>query len=470
MEKKTKSTTKKQTKKVVKKPTSKKETKTKLKQKKGFTLIELLAVIIILGILMIIAIPSVTSYISNSRKSAYVDTAKEIAASTRNFVNEGKLEMYNTDITYYIPAVCIETENEAKSPYGDFEEAYVLVTYNGKGYNYYWMSRDEAGQGVKEPVAISDLNENDIESDIKADSINTDYTKDNTSKVLILDSASCKEFKDGSPPLCKRATSLHTSPCSLTSGGCYSAGYVDGSLGTTITYGSLVNGNVKAGDAFDCDVNGDGDYNSINERFYYITNYVKEGKNVAVLLYSNNVGNGNINNSYASYYARVSELQLIDSSITDSDNWHGPVTAYIDLPSTSQWSSNKILKPGVRQITNNNGTNTTNNGNNTIQMFDYGDKAARLPTYQEVIKACGNTTPNQTGYLDNCSYLLDHIRSFENVTWVTGYWLETPLATSSASGYVVNGRTRAIDTNSTKYATNGGGTRPVIETLMSNLE
>ena len=49
-----------------------------MKKKNGFTLIELLAVIIILGILMIIAIPSVTSYINNSRKSAYVDTAKEI--------------------------------------------------------------------------------------------------------------------------------------------------------------------------------------------------------------------------------------------------------------------------------------------------------------------------------------------------------------------------------------------------------
>ena len=103
------------TKKVVKKNTTKKvtpKTETKKKKKKGaFTLIELLAVIIILGVIMIIAIPSVTKYISNSRKNAYIDTAKNLVGSARTLVNSGDLEMYDQNATYYIPVTCLKTEN-----------------------------------------------------------------------------------------------------------------------------------------------------------------------------------------------------------------------------------------------------------------------------------------------------------------------------------------------------------------------
>ena len=168
----TKNTTKKATKKatvnVVAKKTTKKVTKQK---KKGFTLIELLAVIIILGILMIIAIPSVTKYISDSRKSAYIDTAKEIVSGTRNLVNEGKLGMYDTGTTYYIPADYIKTENASKSPYGEFTEAYVGVVYDGTGYKYYWISTDDAGQGVDEVTLADKLETDDIKSDLNPDDI-----------------------------------------------------------------------------------------------------------------------------------------------------------------------------------------------------------------------------------------------------------------------------------------------------------
>jgi prepilin-type N-terminal cleavage/methylation domain-containing protein len=140
---------------------------------KGFTLIELLAVIIILGILMIIAIPSVTSYINDSRKEAYVDTAKEIISGARNIVNEGKLGMYDTNTTYYIPAKYINTEGgEAKSPYGKLDEAYVGVTYNGTGYDYFWASRDDTGQGFNKIISNENLDGGLIQSDIEAEYVN----------------------------------------------------------------------------------------------------------------------------------------------------------------------------------------------------------------------------------------------------------------------------------------------------------
>ena len=168
-----------------------------MKNNKAFTLIELLAVIIILGILLIIAIPSVTRYISDSRNSAYINTAKQVIGSARNLVNSGKLEMYDQSITYYIPNSCIRIENGgiAESPYGKFTKAYVVVTYNGKGFDYYWTSVDESGHGIKNIVSYDNLKEDDIETDLKDDDIKEKRLVGNTKKYRVYDNT-CSTHND----------------------------------------------------------------------------------------------------------------------------------------------------------------------------------------------------------------------------------------------------------------------------------
>ena len=54
--------------------------------KKGFTLIELLAVITIMGILMLVAIPAVSRTIENSRRSTFANTAKSYINAVKNAV------------------------------------------------------------------------------------------------------------------------------------------------------------------------------------------------------------------------------------------------------------------------------------------------------------------------------------------------------------------------------------------------
>lgn len=72
--------------------------KNKLKEQKGLTLIELLAVIVILGIIAAIAVPSILGLIDNTKKDAHVANAQQmINAAKMAIASESDLQT-GTDI------------------------------------------------------------------------------------------------------------------------------------------------------------------------------------------------------------------------------------------------------------------------------------------------------------------------------------------------------------------------------------
>lgn len=152
--------------------------------KKAFTLVELLAVIIILGIIFVIAVPSISGYIEDSRESTYIRSAKEYVDAVRLMIASKDISAKRTDTTYYIPIEYIKTDRTADSPYGKWVKAYVVLIYKNSVYEYYWTSVDETGHRI-ELTPVSELTKNKIETGGNKNIVIT-KTVGGTSKVYLM--------------------------------------------------------------------------------------------------------------------------------------------------------------------------------------------------------------------------------------------------------------------------------------------
>ena len=136
--------------------------------KKGFTLIELLAVIVILGVVMAIAIPSMNKVIDNSKKDTLVSTAQEyINGAKTMLLSANELPDYNNVLV--VPIDKIELDRGGKSPYTSTEfdpaSSYVVVVNKAdentaagaSDYQYHIALLDGSGNCLK-PTSEADLN------------------------------------------------------------------------------------------------------------------------------------------------------------------------------------------------------------------------------------------------------------------------------------------------------------------------
>lgn len=193
---------------------------------------------------------------------------------------------------------------------------------------------------------------------------------------------------------CQRAKTLHSITCTSSS----TEGYCKaGKRKDSITFGQIgTSGKLASGDAFDCDVNGDGVYDSVRERFYYVSDL---NSGTAILIYYT------YTNRYP-YNART------------SDSYSGPLTAVGALPTTTEWSNISLVQK-TSQIYNHSGGTTvidSSNKTHTLPKYTY-TTAARLLTLTEYNKITNTDIFwEKFGYMDpNC------------------VWLNTPLASGGGS-------------------------------------
>ena len=249
--------------------------------------------------------------------------------------------------------------------------------------------------------------------------------------------------------MCKRATTLHKEVCtnSDASGYCQADGYA---LNSEIEYGSLgTKGTLTSGDAFDCDVNGDGTYDPETERFYYVsdaTNGITIDNNTAVLIYYSNVSGGVASNSatYAYLYG--------DSTNATS----GPETAIKQLPTISQWKTR--LTSEKRQIT----SEDSLSAQATARNFDYSGCAARLLTVQEVNFACGGDS------IINCKYLMENTKYSNSSNAARREWLESWRAGTSYHVWVIATENRNVGYDYPNVS-DSIGVRPAIEVAKTDI-
>ena len=100
-----------------------------MKNNKGFTLVETIAVIIILGVILSIAVPSITNVVKSTNKNRMISDADTFISEVKEYVESDTIGNTPSDNKYTLEDIKGKTKL-SKSPYGEEykKNSYVDIT------------------------------------------------------------------------------------------------------------------------------------------------------------------------------------------------------------------------------------------------------------------------------------------------------------------------------------------------------
>lgn len=148
--------------------------------KKGFTLVELLGVIVILSIIMLIAIPNVTSVLDKNKRENYLADAKKLVTQAEYEIRSSNIEKPSSSQIFKITLDYLGTSDVSKDSDGneyDTTNSYVIVVRKN-GYLEYYVNLV-----TKEKKGIKLTNKDNLDGEKKLSLIEKDITNPTNTEI-----------------------------------------------------------------------------------------------------------------------------------------------------------------------------------------------------------------------------------------------------------------------------------------------